>query len=118
ISFDKVTLDRATEYAAEDADVTLRLWQRLKGRLATEAATRVYELVDRPLVPVLAAMETAGIKVDREELARLSAEFGGEATRIEALIHAEAGTPFTVGSPKQLGDILFDRMGLKGGRKG
>ncbi|ATE65292.1 DNA polymerase I [Rhizorhabdus dicambivorans] len=118
ISFDKVTLDVATEYAAEDADVTLRLWQRLKGRLASEAATRVYELVDRPLVPVLADMEMAGIKVDREELARLSAEFAGEAARLEALIHAEAGGPFTVGSPKQLGDILFDKMGLKGGRKG
>jgi len=118
ISFDKVTLDRATEYAAEDADVTLRLWQRLKGRLASEAATRVYELVDRPLVPVLAEMEMAGIRVDREELARLSAEFSVEASRLEALIHAEAGMPFTVGSPKQLGDILFDKMGLKGGRKG
>jgi DNA polymerase-1 len=118
ISFDKVTLDRATEYAAEDADVTLRLWQRLKGRLAGEAATRVYELVDRPLVPVLADMEQAGIKVDREELARLSAEFAGEATRLEAEIHAEAGGPFTVGSPKQLGDVLFERMGFKGGRKG
>ncbi len=118
ISFDKVTLDVATEYAAEDADVTLRLWQLLKGRLAPEAATRVYELIDRPLVPVLAGMERAGIKVDREELARLSAEFSGEATRLEAAIHAEAGTPFTVGSPKQLGDILFDKMGLKGGRKG
>lgn len=118
ITFDKVSLDVATEYAAEDADVTLRLWQRLKGRLATEVATRVYELVDRPLVPVLADMEMAGIKVDREELARLSAEFAGEAARLEALIHAEAGGPFTVGSPKQLGDILFDKMGLKGGRKG
>ncbi len=118
ISFDKVTLDVATEYAAEDADVTLRLWQRLKGRLATEEATRVYELIDRPLVPVLQKMEMAGIKVDREELARLSAEFSGEANRLEAEIHAEAGTPFTVGSPKQLGDILFDKMGLKGGRKG
>jgi len=118
ISFDKVSLDRATEYAAEDADVTLRLWQRLKGRLAREAATRVYELVDRPLVPVLAAMERAGIKVDREELARLSAEFAGQSAELERQIHAEAGGPFTVGSPKQLGDVLFDRLGLKGGRKG
>jgi DNA polymerase-1 len=118
ISFDKVTLDVATEYAAEDADVTLRLWQRLKGRLAAEGATRVYELVDRPLVPVLQKMEMAGIRVDREELARLSAEFAGEASRLEAEIHAEAGGPFTVGSPKQLGDVLFDKMGLKGGRKG
>ena len=118
ISFDKVSLDVATEYAAEDADVTLRLWQRMKGRLAAEGATRVYELVDRPLVPVLQRMEMAGIKVDREELARLSAEFAGEATRLEAEIHAEAGGPFTVGSPKQLGDVLFDKMGLRGGRKG
>ena len=118
ISFDKVTLDVATEYAAEDADVTLRLWQRLKGRLASEAATRVYELVDRPLVPVLAGMERAGIRVDREELARLSAEFAGQAATLETQIHAEAGGPFTVGSPKQLGDVLFDKMGLKGGRKG
>jgi len=118
ISFDKVALEQATEYAAEDADVTLRLWQRLKGRLAHEAATRVYELVDRPLVPVLAGMERAGIRVDREELARLSAEFAGESARLEKAIHAEAGGPFTVGSPKQLGDVLFDKMGLKGGRKG
>ncbi len=118
ITFDKVTLDVATEYAAEDADVTLRLWQRLKGRLASEAATRVYELVDRPLVPVLAKMEQAGIKVDRQELARLSAEFAGQSAALETQIHAEAGGPFTVGSPKQLGDVLFDKMGLKGGRKG
>jgi len=118
MTFDKVSLDRATEYAAEDADVTLRLWQRLKGRLVSEGATRVYELVDRPLVPVLAAMEQAGIKVDREELARLSAEFSGEATRLEAEIHELAGNRFTVGSPKQLGDVLFEQMGLKGGRKG
>lgn len=118
ISFDKVTLDVATEYAAEDADVTLRLWQRLKGRLVSEAATRVYELVDRPLVPVLAGMEQAGIRVDREELARLSAEFAGQSAKLETQIHAEAGGPFTVGSPKQLGDVLFDKMGLKGGRKG
>lgn len=118
MSFDKVTLDRATEYAAEDADVTLRLWQRLRPRLAPESATRVYELVDRPLVPVLAGMERAGIRVDREELARLSAEFAGHSAELETQIHAEAGGPFTVGSPKQLGEVLFDRLGFKGGRKG
>lgn len=118
ISFDKVSLERATEYAAEDADVTLRLWQTLKGRLAQEAATRVYELVDRPLVPVLAGMERAGIRVDREELARLSAEFAKEIGRLEGVIHETAGGPFTIGSPKQLGEVLFERMGLKGGRKG
>ncbi|PTQ10762.1 DNA polymerase I [Sphingomonas oleivorans] len=118
ISFDKVPLDRATEYAAEDADVTLRLWRKLKPRLSPEAATRVYELVDRPLVPVVAEMERAGVHVDREELARLSGEFAGEIARLEAEIHALAGSPFTIGSPKQLGEILFDRLGLKGGRKG
>jgi DNA polymerase-1 len=118
ITFDKVGLRQATDYAAEDADVTLRLWQLLKPRLASEAGTRVYELVDRPLVPVLAEMERAGIRVDREELARLSAEFARETSRLEGEIHEVAGGPFTIGSPKQLGDVLFDRMGLKGGRKG
>ena len=118
ISFDKVDLARATEYAAEDADITLRLWQKLKPRLAREAATRVYELVDRPLVPVVAEMERAGIRVDREELARLSAEFAAQITVLEGEIHALAGGPFTIGSPKQLGDVLFDKLGHKGGRKG
>jgi DNA polymerase-1 len=118
ISFDKVPLDRATEYAAEDADVTLRLWHRLKPRLPQEAATRVYELVDRPLGPVLAKMEMAGIRVDREELARLSALFASEIARLEGEVFEEAGGPFTIGSPKQLGEVLFERMGLKGGRKG
>ncbi|ARS28574.1 DNA polymerase I [Sphingomonas sp. KC8] len=118
ITFDKVPLDRATAYAAEDADVTLRLWRKLKPRLAREGATRVYELVDRPLVPVVAEMERAGIHVDREELARLSAEFASQISILEREIHGLAGSPFTIGSPKQLGEVLFERMGLKGGRKG
>ena len=118
VSFDMVPLDRATEYAAEDADVTLRLWQRLKPRLVPEAANRVYELVDRPLVPVVAEMERAGILVDRAELHRLSTEFGEEIIRLEGHVHAAAGGPFTIGSPKQLGEVLFDRLGLAGGRKG
>jgi len=118
VSFDRVPLDRATEYAAEDADVTLRLWRRLKPRLAREQATRVYELVDRPLVPVVAEMERAGILVDREALSKLSAEFGDEIVRLEGRIHEAAQGPFTIGSPKQLGEVLFDRLGLKGGRKG
>lgn len=116
--FHEVPLREATRYAAEDADVTLRLWRRLKPRLSPEHVTRVYEMVDRPLVPVLSAMEREGIKVDREELARLSAEFSGQIVELEKEIHAIAGVPFTIGSPKQLGDILFDKMGLKGGRKG
>ena len=118
ISFAEVPLDRATRYAAEDADVTWRLHRLLKPRLAEEGATRVYQRVDRPLIPVVAQMERHGIKVDRERLAGLSAQFGVEITALEGQIHALAGTPFTIGSPKQLGDILFDQMGLKGGRKG
>ena len=118
LSFDKVPLDRATEYAAEDADVTLRLWRKLKPRLAREAATTVYELVDRPLVPVLAEMERAGIKVDREELSRLSAEFAGEIKRLEGEVHGIAGRSFAIGSPQQLGEVLFGQMGLTGGKKG
>ena len=118
ISFDKVPLRDATRYAAEDADVTFRLWQRLKARLSPEQVTTVYERVDRPLVATLAHMEREGILVDREELARLSAEFEGAIKVLEGEIHALARTPFTIGSPKQLGDILFEQMGLKGGRKG
>ena len=118
ISFDRVPLEPATHYAAEDADVTFRLWRRLKPRLAREAATQVYETVDRPLVPVIAEMEMAGIAVDRAELKRLSAEFSTEIERLEGEVFAAAGGPFTIGSPKQLGEVLFDRLGLKGGRKG
>lgn len=118
IPFGEVPLDRATEYAAEDAEVTWRLHRLLKPRLAEEAASRVYERVDRPLVPVVAQMERHGIKVDRERLAGLSATFADEIARLEAQIHALAGQPFTIGSPKQLGEILFDKLGYKGGRKG
>ncbi len=118
ISFAEVPLDRATAYAAEDADVTWRLHALLKPRLAQEAASRIYERVDRPLVPVVAQMERHGIKVDREKLAGLSAEFAKETVRLEAEIYELAGQPFTIGSPKQLGDILFDKLGLKGGKKG
>ena len=118
ISFDQVPLDRATEYAAEDADVTLRLWTRFRNRLAHERVTRVYEQVDRPLVPVVARMEREGVKVDREELSKLSAEFNEQIIALEERICAEAGCKFTIGSPKQLGEILFDKLQLKGGRKG
>jgi DNA polymerase-1 len=117
-SFNEVDLKAATRYAAEDADVTLRLWRRFKRRLPAEAATRVYEMVDRPLVPVIAQMEMHGIKVDREALSRLSGEFASQMATLETEIHELAGGPFTIGSPKQLGDVLFERMGIKGGRKG
>ena len=118
ISFAEVPLPRATEYAAEDADVTLRLWKRFKARIANEGANRVYELVDRPLVGVIAKMEHQGIKVDREALSRLSAEFTAGIAALETEIHEIAGQPFAIGSTQQLGAILFDKMGYKGGKKG
>jgi DNA polymerase-1 len=118
ITFDRVTLDAATAYAGEDADITLRLWLRLKPRLATENVARVYERVDKPLVPVISRMERRGIKVDRDYLARLSAEFGRDILTLEEKIYEAACGPFTIGSPQQLGQVLYDRLGLKGGRKG
>ena len=118
ITFDKVPLGPATEYAGEDADIALRLWLRLKPRLAQENVTRVYERVDKPLVPVLARMEQRGIKVDRDYLARLSREFAEETARLEERIYEAACGPFTIGSPQQLGEVLYGRLGLKGGRKG
>jgi len=118
ISFAEVQLPRATEYAAEDAEVTWRLWKLLKLRLPLEGGTRIYEMVDRPLAAIVETMERAGITVDRDYLARLSGEFATEMLRIEGEIHELAGQPFAIGSPKQLGEILFDKLGLKGGRKG
>jgi DNA polymerase-1 len=118
IPFGEVPLDRATRYAAEDADVTWRLHQMLRPRLSFEGGTRIYERVDRPLVPVVAQMERHGIKVDREKLAGLSGEFAVAVAALEETIFATVGQPFTIGSPKQLGDILFDKLGYKGGRKG
>ncbi len=116
--FAEIDLKTATRYAAEDADVTLRLWRRFKPRLPAEGATRVYEMVDRPLAPVIARMERHGIMVDRDRLAQLSGEFAAQMATLETEIHGLAGGPFTIGSPKQLGDVLFERMGIKGGRKG
>ncbi len=118
IPFGEVPLDRATEYAAEDADITWRLYQHLKPRLATEGGTRVYERVDRPLIQVVAGMEREGVKVDRPSLAKLSEGFAEEIGKLEGEIHKLAGRGFTIGSPKQLGDVLFDTLGYKGGRKG
>ena len=118
LGFHEVDLKAATRYAAEDADVTLRLWRRFKPRLAFEGGTRVYEMVDRALPAVIAGMEREGVKVDAGVLSRLSAEFTGQIAALETEIHAAAGGPFTIGSPKQLGDVLFERMGIKGGRKG
>ena len=118
ITFDRVPLDRATAYAAEDADVTLRLWQKLRPMLREAQALALYEQVERRMIPVLAAMETAGIKVDGAELARIGQDFSERLVVLEAEAHRVAGRAFNVASPKQLGEILFDEMGLKGGKKG
>lgn len=117
VTFDRVPLDRATQYSAEDADITLRLWLILKPRLIAKRKTTVYETLERPLLPVLAAMEREGVLVDRAVLARLSAEFAEAQTHVEKDVFELAGERFNIGSPKQLGDILFGRMALPGGRK-
>ncbi len=118
ISFDKVPIDAATEYAAEDADITYRLWQRLKPRIGQEGSARVYEMVDRPLVVTVARMEQRGIKVDRDYLASLSGTFATEIAALETRVYAAAEGPFTIGSTQQLGAVLYERLGLKGGRRG
>ena len=113
IGFAEVPLDRARDYAAEDADVTLRLHRLLKPRLVAEHLVRVYETIERPLVPVIAAMERAGIKVDRDALRRVSADLAARLAELEERIHAAAGRAFNIGSPAQLGTILFDEMALQ-----
>jgi DNA polymerase-1 len=118
ITFDRVPIDEASRYAAEDADITLRLWQYLKPGLHRNKVTVVYETLERPLVSVLAEMEMYGIKVDRDTLSRMSNGFAQKMAGLEAEIHQMAGRSFNVGSPKQLGEILFDEMALPGGKKG
>ncbi len=117
VSFDCVAIDKASEYAAEDADVTLRLWDALKPRLAAEHVTSVYETLERAMPEVLARMERRGITIDRQVLSRLSGEFAQEQAGLEEEIKTLAGEPLNPGSPKQLGDILFGKMGLPGGTK-
>ncbi len=117
ITFDRVQIDKATAYAAEDADITLRLWLVLKDKLNQIKKVTVYETLERPLIPVLMQMEREGIEVDRGVLAKLSTEFATKQAAIEIDIHKMAGQPFNIGSPKQLGDILFGKMALPGGRK-
>ncbi len=118
VTFDRVPVAQAVKYAAEDADITLRLWEHLKPQLHRKQVTTVYETLERPLVPVLARMEMAGIKVDRDTLSRMSNAFAQKMAALEDEIQTLAGRPFNVGSPKQLGEILFDEMSLPGGKKG
>jgi DNA polymerase-1 len=118
IPFAQVALDKATAYSAEDADVTLRLWELLRPRLREAAALTLYEQVERRMIFVLRDMEMAGIKVDGGELARIGEDFSQRLVVLEKQIHALAGREFNVGSPKQLGEILFDEMKLAGGKKG
>jgi DNA polymerase-1 len=117
VTFDRVSLARATEFAGEEADIGLRLWLVLKPRLAAEHVTTVYETLERPIAPVLALMERTGIKVERAALSSLSGSFAQSLARLEDEIRELAGEDFNIGSPKQLGEILFDKMSLPGGRR-
>jgi DNA polymerase-1 len=117
VGFDRVSIDKAMQHAAEAADVALRLWRVLKPRLAAEGLTTVYETLERPMIEALARMERRGISIDRNLLARLSSEFAQTIVRLEEEIGKIAGQEFNPGSAKQLGDILFGKMGLPGGTK-
>ena len=116
-TFNEFTLEEATPYASEDADVTLRLWKYLKPKLGQNQVATVYETLERGLPKIVANMENQGIKVDKAVLARLSSDFSQKMAGLEAEAHELAGHPFNLGSPKQLGEILFDQMELKGGKK-
>lgn len=117
VTFDHVDISKALDYAAEDAEITLRIYHTLKPRLAAEKMVSVYENIERPLIPVIAKMEMQGIKVDPAFLNDLSARFAGQIAALEREIHELAGQPFNIASPKQVGEILFDVMGLEGGKK-
>ncbi|MEM9725274.1 MAG: DNA polymerase, partial [Pseudomonadota bacterium] len=117
IGFHEVPIEKAAPYAAEDADVALRLHTIMKPQLARDGLTTVYETLERPMAPVLATMERRGVLLDCDRLSRLSGDFAQRAAALEDEIHSLAGEPFNVGSPKQLGEILFDRMSLPGGKK-
>ncbi|MEO1149532.1 MAG: DNA polymerase I [Pseudomonadota bacterium] len=116
-TFDQITIAEATKYAAEDADVTFRLAQTLKPRLANEGFATVYETLERPMVPVITRMEAAGVRVDRTVLSRLSGDFAQRMAAFEASAHELAGEAFNLGSPKQISEILFGKLGLPGGKK-
>ena len=117
VPFAQVPIDRATAYAAEDADVALRLWYGLKPRLRLNGGLALYEQVERRLVPILLEMERAGVKVDADDLRRMSVDFEARMAVMEQDCHRLAGHPFNVGSPKQLGEVLFDEQKLPGGKR-
>ena len=117
VTFDRVDIEKALDYAAEDAEITLRLYHTLKPRLVSERMVSVYENLERPLIPVIAQMEMAGVKVDPTILKSMSTDFGKRIADLESEIHKIAGSPFNIGSPKQIGEILFDQMGLDSGKK-
>jgi DNA polymerase-1 len=117
VSFDQVPIDRASQYSCEQSDAALRLWRKLKPELSRERLITVYETLERPLPPVLAAMEREGIKIDPQMLSRLSGDFAQRMLQYEAEAYGLAGREFNLGSPKQLGEILFDEMKLAGGSK-
>ncbi len=115
-TFDRVPVEDAVPYAAEDADVTFRLWQLFKPQLHVKGVTKVYERLERPLIPVLSEMERTGIKVSRDTLAQMSNAFSQKMAQLEDEIFEEAGEKFNVGSPAQVGSILFEKMALPGGK--
>ena len=117
LSFAESPVDRVTAYAAEDPDLALRLWHVLRPRLRKGQALHLYERIERQLVPVLIDMERAGIKVDAEDLRRMSADFADRMAIKETEIHSIAGRPFNLGSPKALGEVLFDELKMPGGRR-
>jgi DNA polymerase-1 len=117
VPFDRVTIEKTSEHAAEAADIVLRLWKVFKARMAAEHVTSVYATLEQPLISVLGRMERRGISIDRQVLSRLSGEFAQKQGGLEDEISKLAGQPLNPGSPKQLGDVLFGSMGLPGGTK-
>jgi DNA polymerase-1 len=117
ITFDLVPLDRAMQYAAEDADLTIRLYHALYPRLAVESCQTIFDVIENPLTPVVADMESAGVLVDRRGLHDLSVEFEKKLLELQGQIHAAAGVEFNIASPKQMGEVLFEKLKLPGGGK-
>ena len=118
LPFAAVAVEKAAELAGEEADLTLRLWALLKPALRVHKALGLYELLEKKLIPLLMEMEATGVLVDKADLSSMSVEFEQRMAVFEKQIHALAGQEFNIGSPKQLGEILFEKMALPGGKKG